>query len=62
MQLRSQVAVVVVQASATALIQPLSWELLYAAGSAIRKKKKKTFGASQRNFNMGNIKEILLIL
>ena len=29
------------QASAAALIQPLAWELPYASGAAIKRKKKK---------------------
>jgi len=39
MQLRSCAAVAVVQASAEAPIQPLAWELPYAAGSALKSKK-----------------------
>ena len=40
MQFRSGVAVPVVQASATAPIQPLAWELPYATRTAIKRKNK----------------------
>ena len=41
MWLRAGVAVTVVQASAAVLSRPLAWKLPYAAGVAIKKKKKK---------------------
>ena len=41
MGLRSGIAVVVVQASAAALIQPLAWELPNATGAAIKRRKEK---------------------
>ena len=51
MQLGSSVAVAVAQASATAPIQPLAWDLLYATGAAIKsKKKKKNFELTHLNF------------
>ena len=39
MQLRSAIAIAVAQGSAEALVQPLAWELSYAAGAAIERKK-----------------------
>ena len=39
MQLGSNVAVAMVQASAAVSIQPLAWELPHAAGMAVKKKK-----------------------
>ena len=41
MQLKSGVAVAVVQATAAAAIQLLAWELPYATGSALKEFKKK---------------------
>ena len=41
MQLGSQVAVAVVRLAAVAPIQTLAWELPYAAGVALKAKKKK---------------------
>ena len=42
MQLRSHVAVAVVQAgSCSSDLQTLAWELLYAANAAIKRKRKK---------------------
>ena len=43
MQLRSRVAVAVVQPAAAALIQLPGWELPYAAGAALKKRKKQFF-------------------
>ena len=40
MRLGSGIAVAVAQSSGTALIQPLTWELPYAAGAALKKKKE----------------------
>ena len=40
-QLRSDVALAVVEAGSCALIQPLAWELPYAADAALKSKKKK---------------------
>ena len=42
MWLRSVVAVV--QDAAAALTDPLAWELPYAMGAALKKKKKKVYG------------------
>jgi len=54
MRLRSHVAVAVVLqgAAAAALIQPLAWELLYAVGVALKKKKKKTCTKKLCNFTV----------
>ena len=41
MQLRSSVAMAVVQASAAVPIRPLAWELPYATAMAMKIKKKK---------------------
>ena len=41
MWLRSGVAMAVVEITAAALICPLAWELPYAAGADLGKKKKK---------------------
>ena len=41
MWLGSGVAVAVMQASATAVIRPLAWELPYAAGAAVKRKRKE---------------------
>ena len=41
MRLGSSVAVLLAQAVATAPIQPLAWELLYASGVALKRPKKK---------------------
>ena len=41
MQLRSSVAMAVAKTSAAAPIQPLPWELPYATGTAIKRKKKE---------------------
>ena len=40
MQLRSSVAEAVAEASAVTPIRPLAWKLPYAAGAAIKRKKK----------------------
>ena len=47
MWLGSGVAVAVAVASAAALIQPLAWEPPYAAGAAVKRKKKKTYAGAQ---------------
>ena len=39
MQLGSHVAVAMAQAAGAALNQPLSWELPYAAGAALKRKR-----------------------
>ena len=41
MQLRSHIAVAVVEASSYSSIQPPAWELLYAVGEALKRPKKK---------------------
>ena len=41
MRLKSGVAMAVAQTAAAAQIQPLAWELSYATGVAIKRKKKK---------------------
>ena len=41
MQLRSGIAVAVVQAGGFSSVQPLVWELPYAAGVALKRPKKK---------------------
>ena len=41
MQLRSSVAMAVVQDSAAALIQPLAWECPYVTGTSVKKQKLK---------------------
>ena len=41
MQLRSGVAVAVVQAGSCSSIQPLAWEPPYAVGTALKSKKRK---------------------
>ena len=41
MQIRSGVATAVAEAATAAQIQPLTWELAYAADEDIKKKKKK---------------------
>ena len=41
MGLRSGVAVAVVEAGSCSPIPPQAWELPYAAGAALKKKKKK---------------------
>ena len=46
MGLRSGVAVSVVWAVATAVIQPLAWELPYAADMALKRRKKKSSNTS----------------
>ena len=42
MQLGSDVAVAVVQASAATPLRPLAWELPYAAGAALQRKRGET--------------------
>ena len=41
MQRRSGVAVAVHRSAAAALIPPLAWELPYAPGAALKRKRKK---------------------
>ena len=55
MWLRFHVAMVMVEASAAALIQPQAWELPYGVGTALKRKrerKKKFWLLKQRGYGL----------
>jgi len=62
MQLRSLVAVLWCRPAAVALIRPLAWELLYAAGAALKRQKNSQTKKSLLYHNEAQIFQTLLLL
>ena len=57
----SCIAVAVVKASAVALIGPLAWELPYAAGEDIKRKKKKHGWRATQLLEWLKLKELMVL-